>query len=62
MNQIPNIQRARITAIICRLISELAGGDPADDLAVASVLIDATELCYKSKARGNPDDARAEWN
>jgi hypothetical protein len=61
MNQIPNIQRARITAILCRVISELAGGDPADDIAVASALIDVTELCYQSKTTGDPAQARAEW-
>jgi hypothetical protein len=28
MNHIPDSNRARITAIIARVISELAGGDP----------------------------------
>jgi hypothetical protein len=60
MNAIPIKDRARITAILLRLISELAGGDVDADRAVAAIVVDILDVCYKSRVGEDPC-ARDEW-
>jgi hypothetical protein len=59
MNRIPDSKRAEITAIIARVISELAGGAIEDDQAVSEILINVLEVCCRSKMQCDPDEARA---
>jgi hypothetical protein len=59
MNEIPDIDRARSTAIIIRLISELAGSDPTDDHGVTEIMSAVIEICYKSKLEDSPGHNRA---
>ena len=59
MNQLPNQDRARITVIVMRSISELAGGDPALDRRVADLINEVIELCCSSKIEDLPNSGRA---
>ena len=52
MNEVPDIERARITAMLLRVISELAGGEPQLDRAVADLLSGTIAICYQSKVKG----------
>jgi hypothetical protein len=61
MNEIPNIDRARVTAILARLISELAGGDSGLDQTVTAILSGLIEICCRSKMQSLPDQGRAAW-
>jgi hypothetical protein len=54
MNDIPDSKRAQITAIIARVISELAGGDPNIDWDVAAAVNDIVYVCYQSQVPGDP--------
>jgi hypothetical protein len=56
-NQIPDADRAKIVAILLRVISELAGGDVAEDQAVQSVMLAILELCYGSPNARNWNSA-----
>jgi hypothetical protein len=44
------LDRAKIVAILCRVVSELAGGDPADDRETANAVQAIVALCCR---RGN---------
>jgi hypothetical protein len=59
MNELENQQRARITAMILRVISELAGGDPGLDCSVAETLSGVIEVCHRSTVKGSPRVAQA---
>ena len=59
MNPIPDNSRAQITAIVARVISELAGGAVEDDRAVSEILINVLEVCCISKMQCDPDEAQA---
>jgi hypothetical protein len=59
MNDLPPVERARITAMLLRVISELAGGDPRLDRAVAEVLSGVIEICHRSKVKGPGASAEA---
>jgi hypothetical protein len=54
MNHIPDSKRAEITAIVARVISELAGGDPNIDWDVAAAVNDVIYVCYQSQVSGDP--------
>ncbi len=43
-------ERAQITVILIRLISELAGGEQAIDDTVAAVIEEIIDLCCRSTA------------
>jgi hypothetical protein len=58
MNESESRQRARITAMLLRVISELAGGDPELDRAVAEVLSGVIEICHRSKVKGSANAAQ----
>lgn len=49
MNEPENCPRAQITAMLVRVISELAGGDPGLDWAVSEVCSGVIEICHRSK-------------
>jgi hypothetical protein len=53
MNDFGNAHRAQITAMLLRVISELAGGDPELDRAVGKVLSGVSEICHGSKVKGS---------
>jgi hypothetical protein len=59
MNDIPHTERARITAMLLRVISELAGGAPELDRAVSEVLSGVVEICHRSQVKGSPRTAQA---
>jgi hypothetical protein len=54
MNESESRQRAQVTAMFLRVISELAGGDPELDRYVAEVLSGVIAICYQSKMKGSP--------
>jgi|HubBroStandDraft_3_1064219.scaffolds.fasta_scaffold218913_1 hypothetical protein len=54
MNESESRQRAQVTAMFLRVISELAGGDPELDRYVAEVLSGVIAVCYQSKMKGSP--------
>jgi hypothetical protein len=58
MNEIPHIERARITAMLLRVISELAGGDPGLDRAVAEALSGVIEVCHECRTESSPKAAQ----
>jgi hypothetical protein len=58
-HELKTCPRAQITAMLLRVISELAGGDPGLDLAVSEVCSGVIEVCYGSKVEGSPEAAEA---
>jgi hypothetical protein len=58
----PDIDRAQITAILIRLISELAGDDVDSDPAFAEIAHAIIELCCKSHLQCSDDEGRRLWN
>jgi hypothetical protein len=59
MNEPENFPRAQITAMLLRVISELAGGDPGLDRAVSEVCSGVIEICHGSKVKGSGAAAEA---
>jgi hypothetical protein len=58
MNHIPEKDRARITVIVARLISELAGGDQELDQRSAGVISEVIDLCCRSKMQSPSGSGR----
>jgi hypothetical protein len=59
MKQIPDNERAKIVAVILRLISELAGCCANDDTRVELLMGEIMDLCFRTKAAGTPAFVRA---
>jgi hypothetical protein len=57
MNKIPASQRAEITAIVGRVVSELGGGDPNVDRVVADAVSSVIYACYQLHVPGDPRTA-----
>jgi hypothetical protein len=49
MNKLPDSERAKIVAMLLRVVSELAGGRADDDLQVIALMGEIIDLCYRSK-------------
>src|SRR5262245_15412162 len=58
MHQLSEKERARITVILARLISELAGGEKDLDERTAGVIAEIFELCCKSKMQSPSGSGR----
>jgi hypothetical protein len=59
MNGIPDNERAKITAVLMRVVSELAGGHTDDDPQVAALMGEIIDVCYRSKKDSTDDEARS---
>jgi hypothetical protein len=49
MNKLPDSERAKIVAMLLRVVSELAGGRADNDLQVVALMGEIIDLCYRSK-------------
>jgi hypothetical protein len=59
MNRLQNNDRAQLTVILMRLVSELAGSDERLDGRVGELINGIIELCCSSKLESLPDGGRA---
>jgi hypothetical protein len=59
MSGIPDNERAKITAVLMRVVSELSGGHTDDDPQVATLMGEIIDVCYRSKIDGTDDEARS---
>lgn len=57
MSKIPDSKRAQITAIVARVVSEIAGGDPNVDQVVTDAVSGVIYACYQSQVPGDPRTA-----
>lgn len=57
-----DIALTRITAILIRIINELAGGEQIHDSAVAQIADQLLELCCKPNLSCSHDEGRQLWN
>jgi hypothetical protein len=58
MNQLSEKERAQITVIVARLISELAGGNKELDQRTAAVISEIIDLCCRSKMQSPTGSGR----
>jgi hypothetical protein len=59
MTKITDTERAQITAMVLRVVNELAGGDPGLDRPVAEVLSGVIEICHCPHVKCSPKVAQA---